>query len=56
MIIRCGGDVEVVSDWTDAEYDPPHLVTEGGTPLGQAVKEMKLNKEKQIIEMLELFI
>ena len=48
MIIRCGGDVEVVSDWTDAEnFDPPHLIAEGGTPLGEAVKRARDEIEKR---------
>lgn len=39
MVIRCGGDVSVVQDWTDAEsFDAPKLEADGGTPLGIAVE------------------
>lgn len=38
LIVKCGGDAEVISDWTDAEnFTPPYLVADGGTPLGEAV-------------------
>jgi len=38
MIVKCGGDASVISDWTDAEnFVPPSLEANGGTPLGEAV-------------------
>jgi uncharacterized protein YegL len=38
MIIKCGGDAEVITDWTDAEnFNPPSLDAMGNTPLGAAM-------------------
>lgn len=37
-VIRCGGNVETLVDWTDAaDFDPPQVEADGNTPLGQAV-------------------
>ncbi len=39
LVIRCGGDVEVISDWQDAEnFQAPRITASGGTPLGESVR------------------
>ena len=39
LIVKCGGDAEIIGDWVDAEsFTAPHLVASGGTPLGAAIK------------------
>ena len=38
MIIKCGGDAEIISDWTDAEsFETPDLIANGMTPMGAAL-------------------
>ena len=38
MIIKCGGNADILTDWTDAEnFSPPFLDADGGTPLGAAM-------------------
>ena len=38
LIVKCGGNAEILSDWIDAEsFEPPSLSASGGTPLGEAV-------------------
>jgi len=38
MVIKCGGDAEVLADWTDAEsFESPELFASGMTPMGEAV-------------------
>jgi uncharacterized protein YegL len=37
-VIRCGGTVETLVDWTDAaDFNPPIVDASGNTPLGEAV-------------------
>lgn len=39
MVIRFGGDAEVLSDWTDAmSFSAPQLTASGLTPMGEAVR------------------
>ena len=38
LVVKCGGNAEVIADWCDAEsFAPPPLIADGGTPLGAAV-------------------
>jgi uncharacterized protein YegL len=39
MVIRFGGDAEILSDWTDAmSFSAPELTASGLTPMGDAVR------------------
>ena len=39
LIVKCGGNAEVINDWCDAEnFSPPIVEADGGTPLGEAVR------------------
>jgi len=39
MVIRFGGTVEKMCDWTDAEnFEAPHIEARGDTPLGEALE------------------
>tara|TARA_B110000503_G_C7007184_1_gene354108 strand:- start:135 stop:788 length:654 start_codon:yes stop_codon:yes gene_type:complete len=38
MVIKCGGEAEIISDWIDAEsFESPDLHANGMTPMGAAV-------------------
>ena len=50
LIVKCGGNAEVINDWCDAEnFSPPIFEADGGTPLGEAVRiaASELESQKQ---------
>jgi uncharacterized protein YegL len=48
LVIKFGGDVEVLSDWTDAmDFAAPALQASGGTPMGAAVRLALAKLEEQ---------
>jgi len=52
LVIRVGGTVEIVQDWTDAEYfSAPRLSAKGSTPLGASMR-LALQKNREIKQKL----
>ena len=48
LVIRFGGDVEVVTDWTDAmAFAAPPIQSDGLTPMGEAVRLALVKLEEQ---------
>ena len=48
LIVKCGGNAEIIGDWIDAEnFTPPILSADGGTPLGEAVSMAAEEIEKR---------
>lgn len=48
LVIRFGGDTEVLSDWTDAmSFSAPQLTASGLTPMGEAVRVGLAKLEEQ---------
>jgi uncharacterized protein YegL len=52
LVIRVGGTVDIVQDWTDAEYfSAPHLSANGSTPLGAGMR-VAMQKIREIKQLL----
>lgn len=51
MIIKCGGNAEIISEWTDAEnFEAPELYADGMTPMGAALDlaAEEIENQKQV--------
>lgn len=52
MVIRFGGTVEKLCEWTDADsFTPPQIVASGDTPLGEAVELAMRLADEQLAEL-----